>query len=64
LESSAITHFFLEHFPLLLHGFGLPDLLLGLLELLVDVALGLLWQWAGSGAVHRIGSTDPGTDRV
>ena len=32
-------HFFLEHFPLLLHGFGLPDLLLGLLELLVDVAL-------------------------
>ena len=39
LESSAITHFFLEHFPLLLHGFGLPDLLLGLLELLVDVAL-------------------------
>ena len=76
LESSAITHFFLEHFPLLLHGFGLPDLLLGLLELLVDVALAwskgrasvacamLLWRWARRQAVHRIGSTDPGTDRV
>ena len=46
------------------------DLLLGLLELLVDVALALVQGrasvacYGGGLAVHRIGSTDPGTDRV